>query len=65
MESDRPDKVEKVLAFFRQCGIDAWARELKEKYIREAIGHLDEIAVTSVRKKPLTDLMHYLVQRDK
>lgn len=65
MESDRPDKVEKVLAFFRQCGIDAWARELKEKYIREAIGHLDEIAVTSVRKKPLTELMHYLVQRDK
>lgn len=65
MESDRPDKVEKVLAFFRQCGIDAWARELKEKYIQEAIGHLDEIAVTSVRKKPLTDLMHYLVQRDK
>jgi geranylgeranyl diphosphate synthase type II len=65
MESDRPDKVDKVIAFFRQCGIDAWARELKEKYIREAIGHLDEIAVTSVRKKPLTDLMHYLVQRDK
>lgn len=65
MESDHPDKVEKVLSFFRECGIDAWARELKEKYIREAIGHLDEIAVTSVRKKPLTDLMHYLVQRDK
>ncbi len=65
MEGDRPDKVEKVLSFFRECGIDAWARELKEKYIKEAIGHLDEIAVTSVRKKPLTDLMHYLVQRDK
>lgn len=65
MESDHPDKVEKVLSFFRKCGIDAWARELKEKYIREAIGHLDEIAVTSLRKKPLTDLMHYLVQRDK
>ncbi len=65
LKSDESAKVEKVLNLFRECGIDAWARELKEKYIKEAVGHMEEIAVLSVRKKPLLELMHYLVQRDK
>ena len=65
IKSDESSKVEKVLNLFRECGIDAWARELKEKYIAEAGRHMEDIAVLSVRKKPLLDLMHYLVQRDK
>ena len=65
LASSDTDKVAKVLAFFRSSGIDAWARELKEKYIREAAMHLEEIAVLSARKQPLKDLMHYLVQRDR
>jgi len=65
LKSDESSKVEKVLNLFRECGIDAWARELKEKYIAEAARHMEDIAVLSVRKKPLLDLMHYLVQRDK
>jgi geranylgeranyl diphosphate synthase type II len=65
LKTDESAKVEKVLNLFKECGIDAWARELKEKYIEEAAKHMDDIAVLSVRKKPLLELMHYLVQRDK
>ena len=65
LKTDESAKVEKVLNLFKECGIDAWARELKEKYIEEAAKHMEDIAVLSVRKKPLLELMHYLVQRDK
>lgn len=65
LKTDESGKVEKVLNLFKECGIDAWARELKEKYIEEAAKHMEDIAVLSVRKKPLLELMHYLVQRDK
>jgi len=65
LKTDESAKVEKVLNLFKECGIDAWARELKEKYIQEAAKHMEDIAVLSVRKKPLLELMHYLVQRDK
>jgi geranylgeranyl diphosphate synthase, type II len=59
-----PDKINKVLEIFRQCNIDKWAVNLKEKYITDAFRHLDEIAVVSSRKKPLMDLTHFLVQRE-
>jgi geranylgeranyl diphosphate synthase type II len=59
-----PDKVNRVLDVFRQCGVDQWALELGEKYLQSAFRHLDEIAVISSRKKPLRDLAHFLVNRD-
>lgn len=65
LASNEEGKVEKVLDVFRACGIDSWARDLKDKYVQLAMKHLDEIAVVSVRKKALTELSHYLVQRDK
>lgn len=65
LKTNESAKVDKVLNLFKECGIDAWARELKEKYIEEAAKHMEDIAVLSVRKKPLLELMHYLVQRDK
>ncbi len=40
------------------------AKQLKEKYITTAFHHLEEIAVVSVRKKPLKELAQFLVQRD-
>jgi geranylgeranyl diphosphate synthase type II len=65
LNSDNPpDKVNRVLEIFRQCGIDKWAFDLKEKYVNDAFRHLDEIAVLSSRKKPLKDLAHFLVQRE-
>ncbi len=64
LQSNPPDKVEKVLAIFRSCRADAYALELKNKYLDEALAHLDDIAVLSKRKEPLRQLAHYLIQRE-
>jgi geranylgeranyl diphosphate synthase type II len=65
MAENPDDKVAKVLDIFKACGIDEWAMELKDQYLSAAFKHLDDIAVWSERKAPLTRLAHYLVQRDK
>jgi geranylgeranyl diphosphate synthase, type II len=62
--SNPTDKVEQVLRIFRDCKVDEWAIELKDKYLDEAFQHLDDIAVLSKRKEPLTDLARFLVQRE-
>ncbi|HUQ64553.1 MAG TPA: polyprenyl synthetase family protein [Flavitalea sp.] len=64
MQSHEKGKVEKVLALFRQCGVDTWANDLKEKYISRAEHHLEEVAVSSIRKEPFKKLVNFLVQRD-
>ena len=62
---DNPvDKVEKVLNIFKQCNVDSWAKELKEKYLQTALQHLQDIAVTEKRKAPLGELANYLIERD-
>jgi geranylgeranyl diphosphate synthase, type II len=58
------DKVEKVLALFRECKADEWASQLKEKYYKQAIKNLDDIAVLSSRKTALAQLAAYLLQRE-
>jgi geranylgeranyl diphosphate synthase type II len=64
MTTNPVDKVEKVLSIYKNCGVDEWARSLKEKYITEAFQQLEDIAVLSVRKKPLQQLASFLVQRE-
>jgi len=64
-EIDKTEKVERVLQIFKDCKVDEWARELKEKYLQTALSHLDDIAVLSNRKKPLQELAAFLVSRDK
>lgn len=64
LAANSDDKVARVLAIFRASGVDAWARELKERYLREALQHLDDVAVLSKRKEPLRALASYLIQRD-
>ncbi len=63
LAADSEDKVEKVLEIFRACKVDAWAEDLKQKYMHEALAHLEAIAVVSTRKKPLIDLANYLMNR--
>ncbi len=63
-KSDEKNKVEKTLSIYRQCGVDEWARALKEKYLNEALAHLDDIAVISNRKEPLKQLAHFLIKRE-
>ena len=64
MENDTEGKVEAMLRIFKECGVDQWAVELKEKYVNQAFKHLEDIAVVSVRKEPLKQLTDFLVQRE-
>ena len=65
MKEEDKDKVEKVLAIYKACGIDLWANALKEQYLEKAFLHLEEIAVSKERKASLVELAHYLIKRDK
>ena len=64
MQQNAADKVQRMLDIFKDCHADEWARNLKQEYLQKAIYHLEEIAVVSMRKKPLLDLAHFLIQRD-
>ncbi|MBX2922103.1 MAG: polyprenyl synthetase family protein [Chitinophagaceae bacterium] len=64
MKDNPHDKVERTLSIFRECRVDEWSKDLKEKYKEKALQHLDDIAVISTRKKPLRELVDFLVQRD-
>lgn len=62
--TDPATKVAGMLQLFKACGVDAWARELKEKYMEASYRHLDDIAVLARRKEPLQQLAAFLVQRE-
>ena len=64
LTSEPTDKVDRVLTIYKSCGVDEWAKELKEKYLATAYQHLEDIAVVSSRKKSLIELGQFLVQRD-
>ena len=64
LKTNTEDKVEKVLAIFKACGVDAWAEDLKAKYLKEAFEHLEALAVVSNRKQPLIELANYLMNRN-
>ena len=61
---DDESKIEPILKIYKSCNVDEWATELKEKYFSIAMHHLEEIAVRSIRKKPLEELAEYLMVRD-
>ena len=61
---DDEEKINEVLQIYKSCNIDDWAKELKQKYYSIAMNHLEEIAVVSVRKKPLQQLAEYLMERE-
>ena len=62
--ADAPTKVAGMLQLFKDCGVDAWAMELKEKYMDAAYQHLEDIAVLARRKDALRQLAAFLVQRE-
>lgn len=64
IKNNPSDKVDKVLQIFKECKVDDWAKELKNKYLQTALKHLEDTAVLSVRKKPLQDLADYLMMRE-
>jgi geranylgeranyl diphosphate synthase, type II len=64
MKTNPANKVERTVAVYKDCKADEWALQLKNKYLDEAVNHLDDIAVLSKRKEPLRELALFLVQRD-
>lgn len=64
MNTNSHDKVERVLNIFKACNVDAWANELKQTYLNKALQHLEDIAVSSVRKKYLIELADFLIARE-
>lgn len=64
MQKNSGDKVEKVLQLFRDCKVDDWALQLKNHFLDEALNHLEDVAVLSVRKQSLKELAQFLVQRE-
>ena len=64
IKTNPENKVEKVVAVYKDCKADEWALQLKNKYLDEALNHLEDIAVLSKRKEPLKELALFLVQRD-
>lgn len=64
-KEDSPDKVQRVTAIFKACGVDEWARTAKDDFMKKAFHHLDEVAVISNRKQALRDLALELLEREK
>lgn len=64
LNSQDPDKVQKVLEIFKSCAVDTWAAALKEKYYQEALKHLEQINVDESRKEPLIALADFLLHRE-
>ena len=58
------NKIEKVIQIYKNANVDDWAKELKDKYYKIAMHHLEETAVLSVRKKSLMELAEYLINRE-
>ena len=58
------DKVEKMLTIYKDCKVDEWAKEFKEKYYKTALKNLEDLAVLAIRKKPLYELATYLMERE-
>ena len=53
-----------MLTIYKDCKVDEWAKELKEKYYKTALKNLADIAVLAIRKKPLYELATYLMERE-
>jgi geranylgeranyl diphosphate synthase type II len=58
------EKVAGTLEVFSECGVDTWARELKEQYHTAACSSLEDVAVLTSRKEPLKRVVDLLLQRE-
>ncbi|MEO6455846.1 MAG: polyprenyl synthetase family protein [Ginsengibacter sp.] len=64
IQNNSTDKVDKILQIYKDCKADEWSKKLKDKYLQKSLYHLQEIAVLSVRKKPLRELADFLIHRE-
>jgi geranylgeranyl diphosphate synthase, type II len=65
LSSDSDDKVVRMLELFVETGADKFCRDATAHYSDIAFKCLEDVAVPSVRKKPLLELAEYLLVRDR
>ena len=58
------NKVSGVLTIFKESKVDEWAMQLKEKYLLQALEHLNSISVQQERKEALKNLAYFLIERE-
>jgi geranylgeranyl diphosphate synthase type II len=58
------EKIAGTLQVYKDCNVDEWSAQLKNKFYQKALKQLDDIAVTSTRKKPLYDIAEQLMNRE-
>lgn len=63
-DKSKADKVNKVTSLFHDCKVDEWALQLQNRFLDEAMNHLEDIAVLSRRKEPLKELAQLLIKRE-
>jgi len=64
LQNDDKDKVKRMIAIYRETGVDKAAESAKKKYMQSAYHHLDSITVPEARKVSLKQLAEYLLQRE-
>jgi geranylgeranyl diphosphate synthase type II len=64
LKTNGSQKISRMLAIFREIGVDQEANLVKERYFEKAMSHLESIAVLTIRKKPLKQLASFLIQRE-
>jgi geranylgeranyl diphosphate synthase, type II len=65
MKGNENGKVDKVVSLFKECKVDEWANQLKDRFVTEAYEHLEDVAVLSKRKEVMKQLACYLTQRQR
>jgi len=64
LQTNSEQKVERMIDLFKSCGVDLWAKGLKQRYLEASLEHLEDIAVLSARKTHLKALANFLIQRE-
>ncbi|MDQ6764137.1 MAG: polyprenyl synthetase family protein [Bacteroidota bacterium] len=64
MRKDSEHKIQRVLKIYKDCNVQDWALQLKQKFMSAAMENLEDTAVISSRKKQLEELAYYLLNRE-
>lgn len=57
------DKVPRMLQLYKDCKVDKWAIQEKERFQQIALQHLEDLSVPAENKKPLLELADQLLIR--
>ncbi len=64
LETERPDKVDRMIEIFSSSGVDQAAQSAKEIYMEKAYAHLELVGVPPANKLALKELAGYLLERE-